>query len=130
MYVLDTNIVIYYFKGIGQVKTHLENTLASEIAIPTIVLFELYVGLEKSTEADKRREQLNVLLSRVNVLPFTHQVAKVAANIRAKLEQRGQPIGPFDVLIAGTALTQQATLVTHNTREFQRVEGLLIVDWY
>jgi tRNA(fMet)-specific endonuclease VapC len=127
MYVLDTNIVIYYFKGIGQVKTHLENTLASEIAIPTIVLFELYVGLEKSTEPDKRRRQLNALLSRVNVLPFTHQVAQVAANIRAKLEQRGQPIGPFDVLIAGTALTQQVTLVTHNTREFQRTEGLSIM---
>ncbi|GAB4338480.1 MAG: type II toxin-antitoxin system VapC family toxin [Leptolyngbyaceae cyanobacterium] len=130
MYVLDTNTVIYYFKGMGQVKTHLETTLATDIAIPTIVLFELYVGLEKSTDSDKRRQQLNALLSHINVLSFTREMAEVAANIRVQLEQKGQPIGPFDGLIAGTALAQRATLVTHNTREFQRVEGLSIVDWY
>jgi tRNA(fMet)-specific endonuclease VapC len=130
MYVLDTNTVIYYFKGMGQVKTHLENTLATDIAIPTVVLFELYVGLEKSTDPDKRRQQLNALLNRINILSFTREVAEVAAKIRANLEKQGQPIGPFDGLIAGTALAQQATLVTHNTREFQRVEGLMIVDWY
>ena len=53
-----------------------------------------------------------------------------AARIRATLEQRGEPIGPIDVLIAGTALAQTAVLVTRNVREFERVPGLQVEDWY
>jgi tRNA(fMet)-specific endonuclease VapC len=53
-----------------------------------------------------------------------------AATIRAQLEQQGTPIGPMDVLIAGTAMSLQSTLVTHNVREFSRIPGLSIADWY
>jgi tRNA(fMet)-specific endonuclease VapC len=130
MYVLDTNTVIYYFKGMGQVASLIASTNPSELAIPTIVLFELYVGIAKSNNSDKRRQQLSSLLSYIQVLPFTQAMAETAATIRATLEKQGQPIGPFDGLIAGTALAEKATLVTHNTREFGRVEGLSLVDWY
>jgi tRNA(fMet)-specific endonuclease VapC len=130
MYVLDTNTVIYYFKGMGRVTEHLLNTPSNELAIPTIVLFELYVGIAKSSDSSKRRQQLNDLLSYITVLPFNRAIAESAANIRASLERQGQPIGPFDGLIAGTALAEKATLVTHNTREFSRVQGLQVVDWF
>jgi tRNA(fMet)-specific endonuclease VapC len=69
-------------------------------------------------------------MSRVNLVLFDREAALAAAKIRAELEQQGTPIGQMDVLIAGTAIALQATLVTHNIKEFSRVSGLTIVDWY
>ncbi|MBD2278959.1 type II toxin-antitoxin system VapC family toxin [Aphanizomenon flos-aquae] len=130
MYILDTNTLIYYFKGQGQVAQNLVNVSAQEISIPTIVLFELQVGIAKSTSPAKRTQQLQELMSRVNLVLFDREAALAAAKIRAELEQQGTPIGQMDVLIAGTAIALQATLVTHNIKEFSRVSGLTIVDWY
>lgn len=130
MYVLDTNTLIYYFKGQGRVAQNLVNVSAQEISIPTIVLFELQVGIAKSTSPAKRTQQLQELMSRVNLVLFDREAALAAAKIRAELEQQGTPIGQMDVLIAGTAIVLQATLVTHNIKEFSRVSGLTIVDWY
>ncbi len=130
MYVLDTNTLIYYFKGQGQVAQNLANVLPLEICISTIVLFELQVGIAKSSSPGKRTQQLQQLLSRVNLVPFDRDAAIAAARIRAQLEQQGTPIGGMDVLIAGTAVALQATLITHNVKEFSRVAGLAIADWY
>ncbi len=130
MYVLDTNTLIYYFKGQGQVAQNLANIPAEEIIISTIVVFELQVGIAKSNSPAKRIKQLQQLLSRVNQVDFDRNMAVSAATIRAQLEQQGTPIGPMDVLIAGTAMSLQATLVTHNVREFSRILGLSIADWY
>ena len=130
MFVLDTNSLIYYFKGLGNVAATLLQTPPRDIGIPSIVLYELEVGISKSTAPEKRSKQLAVLTSVVNVLPFGVQEAKQAAQIRAALESRGQPIGPYDILIAATALANQATLVTHNLREFGRIRGLQVEDWY
>jgi tRNA(fMet)-specific endonuclease VapC len=101
-----------------------------EIAVSTIVLFELQVGIAKSTAPAKRTQQLQQLLSRVNLVPFDRNAALAAATIRAQLEEQGMPIGPIDVLIAGVAVSLQATIVTHNVGEFSRVAGLPILDWY
>ena len=69
-------------------------------------------------------------ISRIRVSTFGAKEAEAAAMIRANLERKGTPIGPYDTLIAGIALCANATLVTHNTKEFQRVNGLTIEDWY
>jgi tRNA(fMet)-specific endonuclease VapC len=130
MYILDTNTLIYFFKGIGNVSTYLLSKPPKSIGIPTIVLFELQVGISKSTSPEKRRMQLESLISSVNVLPLGLDEAKCAANIRADLEKQGKTIGPYDVLIAGTALSNTGVLVTHNTSEFSRIKGLQIEDWY
>ena len=130
MYILDTNTLIYYFKGQRQVAQNLANVSPQEIGISTIVLFELQVGIAKSTSPAKRTQQLEQFLSRVNLVPFDRDSAVAAATIRVQLEQQGTPIGPMDVLIAGTAASLQATLVTHNVKEFARVSGLAIADWY
>jgi tRNA(fMet)-specific endonuclease VapC len=130
MYVLDTNTLIYYFKGQGNVAQNLAAVRPEDIVISTIVLFELQVGLAKSTSATKRSQQLQQLLTRVNLVPFDRAAALAAGNIRAQLEQQGTPIGPMDILIAGTAVALQGTIVTRNGREFSRVAGLPIVDWY
>lgn len=130
MYILDTNTLIYFFKGMGNVPTRLLQTPPRSIGVPTIVLFELEVGIAKSSSPKKRRLQLESLRAVVNVLPLAYEEVKSAAAIRADLENRGEPIGPYDVLIAGTALANRGVLVTHNTREFARIEGLRLEDWY
>jgi|SRR5919199_2248086 tRNA(fMet)-specific endonuclease VapC len=130
MYVLDTNTLIYYFKGQGKVAQNLANVSPQEIVISTIVLFELQVGIAKSNSPTKRTQQLQQLLSRVNLVSFDRTHALTAATIRAQLEQQGTPIGSLDILIAGTAIAVQATLVTHNVNEFSRVTGLALTDWY
>jgi len=130
MYVLDTNILIYYFKGQGNIKQHLLATSPKEIAIPTIVLYELELGIAKSNSPKNRTKQLKDMLSVVNILSFTDKEARTTAKIRAQLEKQGTPIGHYDYLIAGTALSNNGILVTNNTKEFNRVKGLKLENWY
>jgi tRNA(fMet)-specific endonuclease VapC len=130
MWVLDTNTLIYFFKGEGKVAERLLGKRPADIGIPTIVLYELEVGIAKSSSPEKRTEQLAELTSVVQVLSFQQQEARVAADIRAVLEKQGTPIGPYDTLIAGTALAHGAVLVSRNTREFARIGNLKVEDWY
>ncbi len=130
MYILDTNTLIYFFKGAGNVADMLLSKSPKDIGIPAIVLFELALGIAKSTNPAKRKIQLDLLVSHVNIFPFGAKEAESAAMIRADLEKKGMPIGPYDTLIAGTALAANAILVTHNVREFERVSALTLEDWY
>ena len=129
-YVLDTNTLIYFFKGLGNVSDRLLSIPPAEIGIPAIVLYELEVGIGKSGTSKKRKTQLKEFISLVNIISFGYEEARCAANIRIKLERKGVPIGPYDILIAASALAERGTLVTHNLKEFERVEGLIIEDWY
>ncbi len=129
MFALDTNTVIYYFKGVGGVAERLLATPPHDVALPSIIVYELGRGVLGSGSA-KRREQFAAFLDTFAVLPFGRAEAEAAAQVSRTLEQRGLPIGPLDVLIAGTALTHGATLVTRNLREFSRVEGLKVENWY
>ncbi len=130
MYVLDTNTLIYFFRGQGKVAEHLLAIPPVEVAIPAITVYELDVGIAKSSQPAKRRQQFDKLLEIIRVLPFDRAAASAADAVRSMLEKAGRPIGPLDTLIAGTALACRATLVTHNTREFKRVSKLTLIDWY
>ncbi|MEH2242903.1 VapC toxin family PIN domain ribonuclease [Nostoc sp.] len=93
---------------------------------------KLQVGIEKSTSPAKRTQQLQQLLSRVNLVPFDYDAALAAATIRTQLDKQGTPIGPMDIFDCRNSdhIALQATLVTHNIKEFSRVAGLAIADWY
>lgn len=130
MYVLDTNTLIYFFKGVGRVAETLLSIPPKDIGLPSIVLYELSVGVAKSSSPEKRRLQLSQFVGLVNVLPFACDEARYAANIRAKLEIQGLRIGPYDILIAAVALSNNGILVTHNIKEFSRIDGLQLEDWF
>lgn len=130
MFVLDSNCLIYYFKRQGRVVESFLRVSPQEIAIPAVALYELETGIAKSRFTERNRAQLDEVVSWITTLPFGLPEARASARIRASLKAKGRPIGPIDILIAGTALSHGATLVTHNTREFERVEGLSLVDWY
>ncbi|MEX2334410.1 MAG: type II toxin-antitoxin system VapC family toxin, partial [Pseudohongiella sp.] len=101
-----------------------------KIGIPAIVIYELEYGIARSSSPKKRQQQLEELCSLVNVLPFGRPEAALTASIRATLDKKGTPIGPHDLLIAGTALANNATLITRNTKEFSRVPKLQLQNWY
>jgi tRNA(fMet)-specific endonuclease VapC len=130
IYLLDTNSLIYFFQGEGRVAHRILAVPPSLLAIPAIALFELEVGIAKSTSPERRRQQLAQLLALLPVLPFGAPEATIAGRLRAGLELAGTPIGSLDILIAAIALRHGATLVTRNMNEFRRVEGLTLENWY
>jgi tRNA(fMet)-specific endonuclease VapC len=130
VYALDTSAVLDFFRGKGGVAKNLLEMPPKEIAIPAIVAYEVWVGVLGSRAAKARREQYEEFLTAVEVLPFDDAVARRAAELRNDLERRGVGIGPMDTLIAATALAHGATLVTRNVREFGRIAGLKVVDWF
>lgn len=130
MYLLDTNSLIYFFKGMGNIATNLFLHAPSEIFVPSIAIYELEVGIAKSNNPKKREEQLALFLQNIGIIDFTRKEALSSAKIRAELEHKGTPIGPIDTLIAGCAMANNLILVTHNTKEFSRVEGLRVEDWF
>jgi len=133
MICLDTNVVIGLLNGRApKLRERFEAQMAqrADIAFPAICLFEMRFGHAKSkrkAEADRRLDEL--LARGVAVIPFEAEDAAHAGEIRAALEAKGAPIGAYDVLIAAQARRRGATLVTSNRREFERVPGLLVVDW-
>lgn len=100
------------------------------LAVSSVVLFELWYGVAKSSQLPGNTERLRVFLSGdLDLLDFDDEDARTAGQVRADLEKRGTPIGAYDVLIAGQALRRKLTVVTANTSEFGRVTGLSWEDW-
>ena len=130
MFALDSNAIIHAFQGKGGVAKRLTAIPPGNISIPAVALFEVECGVLKSHNSARRRRQLAQLTGACRVLHFDDKVAGIAARIQVDLERRGSKIGPLDTLIAATALANGAILITHNTREFGRVPGLQIEDWY
>lgn len=127
MFLLDANAVIAVLKGHQRVLDRLRAKSPQEVAISAIVAHELYYGAYKAQRVVENLSRLDAL--RFNVLEFDRDDARCAGEIRAAFALAGQPIGPYDVLIAGQALSRSLILVTRNMREFSRVQGLRIEDW-
>ena len=127
---LDSNILIYFFKDAGAVRAQLARHKDAEIKLCTPVLWELFTGAFKSQDPRSQLARLEAVKNRFDVLPFDLAAAEQAAKVRAHLERQGTPIGSIDNMIAGTALVHGLTLVTRNTREFERVPGLRVENWY
>ena len=98
--------------------------------MPSVSLYELWLGVAKSVQTEANTRRLEMFLSgAVGVLDFGEGDARRAGEIRHTLESVGRPIGAYDLLIAGQALSRGLTLVTANVREFGRVKGLRWEDW-
>lgn len=129
-YLLDTNVCVRYLNGTSlAILQRLQAIDLEEVAVCSVVKAELFYGAMRSTDPERswarQRQFLEVFVS----LPFDDIAALIAGRIRAQLAHQGTLIGSNDLLIASIALANDLTLVTHNTGEFNRVEGLLIEDW-
>jgi len=129
-YLLDTNICIYLIKRRPSgVLERFRQHSPQDVAISTITLFELQYGIEKSQYQQRSEDALAKFLLPLNLINLDYSSAIEAAAIRAQLEEKGVPIGPYDLLIAGLARSQGIILVTNNTKEFERVDGLHLENW-
>lgn len=129
-YMLDTNMCIYAQKNIPQVIEKIKNNFQYGVAISSITLAELEFGVQASANVEKNTIALYKFLSIVEILDFDSSAATEYGKIRADLKRKGTPIGNMDMLIAAHAKSENLIVVTHNTREFERVAGLKLEDWY
>lgn len=129
-YLLDSNILIYFFKNTGAVRSKLAQKREDEIHLCTPVIWEILAGTLKSQGPSNQLARLEAVQKRFSVLSFDLPSATAAAQIRAQLEQSGQSIGPVDTMIAGIGIANNLTLVTRNVREFSRVPNLKVENWY
>jgi tRNA(fMet)-specific endonuclease VapC len=129
-YLLDTNICIYIAKhNPPAVRARFEQLSADALAMSVVTLGELQHGAEKSQARDKALVALQHLQSAIQVMPLTADVGQHYGQIRSTLERAGQPIGNNDLWIAAHARAEGWVLVTHNEREFLRVDGLVVENW-
>ncbi|MGO9271123.1 MAG: type II toxin-antitoxin system tRNA(fMet)-specific endonuclease VapC [Terriglobia bacterium] len=129
-YLLDTNTCIRYLNGRSpEVRRRLEPVAPEDVALCSVVKAELYYGAARTRDPGRTLAHMTSFMSPFSSLPFDDFCAVAYGRIRAQLEQAGTPIGPNDMMIAAIAVAADLTLVTHNTREFARVAGLILTDW-
>ena len=130
LYMLDTNACIGIINNKPiTLRQKLLQIAVEDVAISQIVLYELEYGVCRSQHQQRNRDNLNQFLKYIQVLDWSTEQSQEAALVRCELMQLGQPIGHYDTLIAAHARSLKATLVTHNTSEFEKVQGLLLQDW-
>lgn len=129
-YLLDTNICIYLIKKRpSNVLSRFRRYKPRDVATSIITLFELEYGIQKSKYQQRSKDALVKFLKPLNIINLDYSSVAESAAIRAQLEQKGTPIGSYDLLIAGIARSRGMTLVTNNIKEFERVEGVLLENW-
>jgi tRNA(fMet)-specific endonuclease VapC len=129
-YLLDTCTVSDFVKGQPNVLARIKAISPTFIAVSALTRMEVEYGLALNAErARKLAPVLQAFFSTISTLPFEVADALASAAIRAALKTKGQPIGAYDVLIAGTALARGLVVVTSNVGEFQRIGGLQVEDW-
>ncbi len=128
-YMLDTNIVIYTIKKRPEQVRRIFKQHKGQMCISAITLGELVFGAEHSKQVERNLADIEGMVARLEVLPFNGKAAYHFGRIRAELYRTGQPIGPYDMMIAGHARSSGLILVTNNVKEFARVPGLLLENW-
>lgn len=127
-FLLDTNICSAHMKRpAGLAHRFMQHQ--GRLHIAAVALAELYAGAYLAPHTAKLLASIRRLLDDVSILPFDEEPARVFGQLRGQLQGSGVTVNPVDLMIAATALAHDLTLVTHNTRHFERVPGLATVDW-
>jgi len=128
-YMLDTNIVIYTIKNRPSHVREIFKQHEGQMCISSVSLGELIYGAERSSQIERNLADINSLIARMEVAAFEEHASEHFGQLRAELYKVGQPIGPYDMMIAGHARSMGLILVTNNTKEFERVPGLRLENW-
>jgi tRNA(fMet)-specific endonuclease VapC len=133
VYLLDTNTCITLIRrrtdGAERIVRRLTRHAVRDVAISALTVAELEFGVAKSRDPETNRARLDQFLLPLQILPFDDAAAAEYGPVRADLEARGVGIGPIDTLLAAQALSLSAVMVTNNTSECERVQGLVVEDW-
>jgi tRNA(fMet)-specific endonuclease VapC len=128
-YLLDTNMVIYTVKNRPDQVREAFNQHEGQMAISSVTWGELIYGVERSSQPKRNLADIESMAARLEILAFDEKAANHFGQIRSELYRIGQPIGPYDMMIAGHARSSGLILVTNNVKEFDRVPGLMIENW-
>ena len=129
MYLLDTDILIYNFKGYECIRDKLREHISEPICLSVISLMELYYGAYKSDKIESNLAKIKTLESSLTIIRIGEEVVELFGMLKSKLESKGKTLDDFDLIIASSALTHNLTLVTNNTRHFRRIDGLRLENW-
>ncbi|MGB9499592.1 MAG: type II toxin-antitoxin system VapC family toxin [Dissulfuribacterales bacterium] len=129
-FLIDTNICIYIMnkRPIGIIQKFKQFEIG-EIGVSTISVSELQYGVVKSKNRMLNKQRVEEFLAPLEIIPYDEIAANIYGGIRHKLEKRGGPIGPLDLLIAAHALSKNLVLITNNEKEFKRVKNLKVENW-
>lgn len=127
-YLLDTNICIFYLKGLFELNAKIKAVGLENCFISEITVAELKFGVEKSQKVKENRRVSTTFIEHINVLPI-YSSLDVYAKEKSRLQKLGTSIDDFDLLIGATAISNDLTLVTNNTKHFKRLNGVKLEDW-
>ena len=127
-YLLDTNICIFFLKGLFELDAKIQEVGLENCFISEITVAELKFGAEKSQKVEQNRLVVSTFISQMNILPIFNSLDFYAQE-KNRLQKQGTPIDEFDLLIGATALANDLVLVTNNTRHFKRLTDIQIEDW-
>ena len=128
-YMLDTNIVIYAIRNRPKQVREAFKRHENQMGISAVTKSELIYGAERSSQPERNLADIEGLIARLEVAPFEDHASEHFGQLRAELYRIGQPIGPYDMMIAGHARAMGLILVTNNMKEFERVPGLRVENW-
>ncbi len=129
IYCLDTNVIIAVMRNQAGVIRQMRSKDVASLKVPEVVRAELLLGCLKSSHSDRERAKVDHVIAPFEWIAFAQDAVEHYAMIRCELERSGSPIGPNDLLIAATARSLGAVMVTSNAEEFSRVPGLVVEDW-
>lgn len=128
-YILDTDTLIYFLKGEPQVVKKMRQVESKAIYTSIITHSELLFGAYNSAHVEKNLKKISKFLDSIAILPYDEEASKTFGQLKAKLKHKGKLIADMDLMIASICLTQKATLVTNNSRHFERVPHLKFTNW-
>ena len=129
MFLIDTNICIYAMKGTFPSLNQRLLAEHDEIFISSVTVGELEYGAAKSHWGERTRQVFQAFLANYAIIPFDEMDAIYFGKLRAELASRGTPIGVYDAMIGAQGVARTLTVITHNTKEFCRIPGLIVEDW-
>lgn len=128
-YLLDTNICIYWFKGLMEIDKKISSVDIDDISVSAITIAELLYGAYNSMNVEKNITKVNEFEDATNVIDLDRESLEHYARIKAKLRAEGKMLDDFDILIAATAIVNDCILVTNNIKHFKKIDGLTIENW-
>ncbi len=129
-YLLDTNVCVDYLnRRHAAVVDRLQAMVPEDLCLSSVVIAELRYGADKSLKREENHKRIDVLANEIVCADFDAEAAAVYGRIRSDLERRGEPIGPYDLMIAAHSMSLGLILVSDNLREFRKVEGLVVESW-
>jgi tRNA(fMet)-specific endonuclease VapC len=127
-YLLDTNICIYYLKGLYSLDNKIKTVRIENCFVSEITLAELKFGVENSKNPERNRKALDSFLNGIQILPIFEAIDTYAKE-KARLRKLGNVVDDFDLLIGCTAVSFGLIMVTNNTNHFQRINNIELDNW-